>query len=92
MDGKEPTIILCQRVADANPKVDDCTKEKCFKCSEEVWVSPSSKEIHLKEGAEFICLQCAVPVIKDAKPEQFETRLSQLLEIQETLRKIISSN
>jgi len=67
MDDDDKTIILCNRVSDSPvPGIDNCTKEKCLKCSAEVWISPATKRIQEEKKADIVCGPCAAPEFLEA--------------------------
>jgi hypothetical protein len=65
---KQEVVIVCLRVAGANPSYvsDGAIKKTCSKCGEQVWFSVQGQE-HLKQRpeAQLVCLTCIKPEITE---------------------------
>ena len=61
----ERKALMCQPVASNGYVVPGAVPEKCSKCGDLVWVSPSSLLIlHDRPDMEIVCMPCAVAEMK----------------------------
>ena len=88
----ERKTLLCQPVSFRGYVVPGSVPDKCSKCGQGVWVSPSSLLImHDNPGIEILCVPCALA--KMEKDPEFEIEgitPAQAGEIQEYFRKVRS--
>ena len=84
--------MICQTVSSRGYVVPGGLPDKCSKCGQPVWVSPSSWLIlHDNPEMEILCLPCAIAQMK--KDGEFEIEAitpAQAEEIDEYLRKVRS--
>lgn len=74
-------VMLCTK-ADKPANIDGSTKDKCGKCSCDVWVSPASRnqiEGYRRQGAHmiFVCPDCGLNHIRDLEDSGKELTLGE---------------
>lgn len=83
-----PDYIVCCRVANASYIVPGSLTANCAKCGELVLVSPSSLEIRQDNpDSQFLCKECALPMMKEHVGEIMELTPAQVKEIEEYRRR-----
>lgn len=88
----DKTVILCNRVANVpSPGIDGCTRDRCSRCAEEVWISPTTQMIKESDKAIVMCFECAGPEIKKTGAK-IEIRPSQIEEVRNQIRRNIAKN
>lgn len=60
MDTVEGQNFLAVRVVGLREPMSGCTKGRCSRCGEEVWVSPEGRPF-FEQATEVICLECFRP-------------------------------
>jgi len=86
----ERKTLVCQPVSFRGYVVPGCLPDKCSKCGELVWVSPSSLLIlHDNPGMEILCVPCALAKMKKDKDFEIERITpAQAEEVDEYFRKV----
>lgn len=57
----DSTVVVCFRVKDRPvPEVAGATKDACFLCKEEVWISPVTKDVKTERKALTACAPCVL--------------------------------